>query len=67
MAGNGGIIGPVNTVTSSIPETITTFNASGTLTTQSTTSKVRALVVVVHLPKDVMFTGPIIPPFCAII
>ena len=37
MAGNGGVIGPTNTVlpSVSVSENITTFNASGTFTAQS--------------------------------
>ena len=45
MAGNGGIIGPVNTVTASQAELVTTFNASATFTTQPRTSTADYLVV----------------------
>ena len=48
MAGNGGIIGPTNTIvptSCTVAEKITTFNSSGTLTTQSHTTKIRTLVV----------------------
>ena len=40
MAGNGGIIGPVNEIVqeTSISEKITTFNSSGTFTAQSAPS-----------------------------
>ena len=45
MAGNGGIIGPVNTVTASQAEAVTTFNASATFTTQPRTITADYLVV----------------------
>ena len=44
MAGNGGIIGPTQTVEITAA-TSTTFNSSGTLTTQSTTTAVNVLVI----------------------
>ena len=42
---NGGIIGPVNTVTEAIAEVKTTFNAGGTLTTQPGTTSLDVVVV----------------------
>ena len=42
--GNGGIIGPVNTISAG-GNNITTFNCTGTITTQSGTTLVHTLVV----------------------
>ena len=42
---NGGIIGPTQTVTAAIPETITSVTSSGTHTVQPTTTKANILVV----------------------
>ena len=42
--GNGGIIGPVNTISAG-GNNITTFNCTGTITTQSGTTLIHTLVV----------------------
>ena len=42
---NGGIIGPVNTVNAAVPETVTTFTNSGTLTIQPSTKSIDTLIV----------------------